>query len=207
MKCFIFCAGEIKSYDWLKNIDFQNSFIICADGGQKHLEILGTVPDVWMGDGDSLKKDEPIAKKIVKVPAKKDNTDTDLAVIYAIENGFKDITIIGALGGRFDHEFSHICLLKKILDNGGEGEILDEKNYITLKNKSFVISSNGMKYASFFPFGGDVRNFSVKNMLYEAEGITLHSGEVQASSNQFLDEKPARITFDNGLVLVVCSDD
>ncbi len=207
MKCFIFCSGKINSYAWLKNIDFENAFVICADGGQTHLDSLAVVPDVWMGDGDSLKTDTPLAKKIVKFPVKKSNTDTDLAIMYALERGFKDITIIGALGGRFDHEFSHICLLKKILDNGGRGQILDEKNYITIHNKSFELAPNGMKYVSFFPFGGDVKNFTVENMLYEANGITLSSGAVQATSNQFLDEKIAKITFDEGTVLAICSDD
>ena len=207
MKCFIFCSGKVSSYDFLKDIDFENSFVISADGGQTHTDALGVLPDVWMGDGDSLQKEAPKAKELLKFPAKKDNTDTDLAVMYALEKGFKDITIIGALGGRFDHEFSHLLLLKKILESGGDGKILDEKNFITLYDKSFCLKSNGMKYVSFFPFGGDVEGFSVEDMLYEAKNITLKCGLVQASSNQFLDGKTAKITFSDGCVLVVCSDD
>ena len=207
MKCFIFCSGKITSYSWLKSIDFSDSFIICADGGFEHAKKLGLEADVWMGDGDSLKNIKPVAKKIVTFPSKKDNTDTDLAIMYALESGFKDITILGGLGGRIDHEYSHFCLLKKVLENGATATLIDEKNTITMKNESFELYPNGRKYVSFFPFGGDIKNFSIKGLLYEAEGLTLENGKVQASSNEFLNEKKARISFDSGFLLVISSDD
>lgn len=207
MKCYIFSSGQISSYDWLKEIDFSGVFVICADGGIRHAKMLGLSVDIWMGDGDSLDSEESLAKEIIKFPVKKDNTDTDLAVEYALERGFRDITILGALGGRIDHEFSHFCLLKKIVNSGGKGFLLDEKNLITMENKSFDLINNGRKYVSFFPFGGDVENFSVKGLLYETEGIILESGKVQASSNQFADSKKARVTFDDGYILVIFSDD
>ncbi len=207
MKCYIFSSGQISSYDWLKKIDFSGAFVICADGGIRHAKMLGLSVDIWMGDGDSLNIEEPLAKEIIKFPVKKDNTDTDLAVEYALERGFRDITILGALGGRIDHEFSHFCLLKKIVQSGGKGFLLDEKNLITMENKSFDLIDYERKYVSFFPFGGDVENFSVKGLLYETEGIILECGKVQASSNQFAGLKKARITFDDGYILVIYSDD
>jgi thiamine pyrophosphokinase len=207
VKCYIFSSATIKSYSWLRNIDFSDSFIICADGGIKHTKQLGIVPDVWLGDGDSLTVDEIIAKKIIRYPVKKDNTDTDLAVMYALDNGYTDITIIGGLGGRVDHEFSHFCLLKKMLDCGTNGRLIDEKNTIAMANKSFKLENDGRKYVSFFPFGGDVKNFSVKGLLYEAEGILLDSSKVQASSNSFVDGVNASISFDSGYVLIITSDD
>lgn len=207
MKCYIFSSAKISSYGWLEKLDFSNSFVICADGGIKHAKKLGITADVWMGDGDSLQDGEIPAKKAIEFPPEKDNTDTDLAVMFALENGFRDIIIIGALGGRIDHEFSHFCLLKKILDSGGNGVLLDEKNTVTMKNAGFELCDGKRQYVSFFPFGGDVANFSVKGLKYEAEGMTLSCDQVQASSNCFLDEKNAQITFDSGYVLVICSDD
>lgn len=207
MKCYIFSSAEISSYKWLEKLDFSDAFIICADGGIKHTKKLGLTADVWMGDGDSLESDEIAAKKLVEFPPEKDNTDTDLAVMFALENGFKDITIIGALGGRIDHEFSHFCILKKILDSGARGVLLDEKNTVTMEKSSFKLTDNGRSYISFFPFGGDVKNFSIKGLRYEAEGMTLSCGQVQASSNCFNGEKTASITLDSGYLLVICSDD
>ena len=207
MRCYIFASAAIDSYEWLKNTDFSDSFIICADGGVKHAQALSLKPDVWIGDGDSLCGEDSFAAEMIKLPVQKDNTDTDLAVELALERGFRDIVIIGALGGRRDHEFSHYCLLKKILDSGGEGILLDEKNIITMKNKPFNLENIGKKYVSFFPFGGDVKNFSVKGLKYEAEGLRLSCAAAQASSNCFDGNKSATVSFDSGYVLVIFADD
>ncbi len=207
MKCFVFCSAKIECYDFLKDFDFENSFVICADGGYKHAQNLGIVPDLWLGDGDSLKDTDITAKKIVAFPPQKDNTDTDLAVMEALKRGYKDITILGALGGRLDHEYSHFCLLKKILDNGGRGTLLDSDNEITMENKSFSVLPDDKKYISFFPFGGDVSDFSVKGLCYETENMHLVSGEVQASSNCFVGEKIGEISFSSGYILVIRSND
>ncbi|MBO4940648.1 MAG: thiamine diphosphokinase [Clostridia bacterium] len=207
MRCFVFCSAQIDSYDFLKSFDFEKSFIICADGGYKHTQKLGLVPDLWIGDGDSLKNGHIAAKEIIAFPPQKDNTDTDLAVMEALRRGYKDIIILGALGGRLDHEYSHFCLLKKILDNGGRGTLLDSDNEITMENKRFSVFPDDKKYISFFPFGGDVNDFCVKGLYYETENMHLVSGEVQASSNCFVDEKIGEISFSSGYILVIRSND
>ena len=207
MRCFIFGSAPIESYDYLKNTDFSDSLIICADGGIKHANVLGITPDVWMGDGDSLYGYGVEVKERYTFPVRKDNTDMDLAMEFALEKGSRDITVIGGIGGRRDHEFSHFCLLKKLLENGAKGRFIDEKNEISMEDKSFTVYPNDKKYISFFPFGGDVTNFSVKGLRYEAEGMNLSCSRVQASSNCFDGEDEAHITFDSGYVLVIRSND
>lgn len=210
MKCYIFCSADIASYDFLNDINFEDSYIICADGGYKHALKLGIVPDLWLGDGDSLSTDSGcsvVAKEIMNFPVRKDNTDTDLAIEVALERGYSDIVILGGLGGRRDHEFSHFCLLKKILQHGGTGTLLDEKNEITMADKSFKLYPDNKKHISFFPFGDVVENFSVKGLRYEAENMTLKNGEVRASSNCFDGCDEAEITFSSGYVLIMRSDD
>ncbi len=207
MICYIFCSAPIKDYSYLKRFDFQKGFIICADGGYAHTKVLGLEPDVWLGDGDSLVEPDVVAKEKLVFPVKKDYTDTDLAVMEALNRGFREIFIIGALGGRLDHEFSHFCLLKKILDNGGRGVLIDEKNEITMENSDFTVFPDEKKYISFFPFGGDVCDFTVKGLCYEAENMRLMTNCVQASSNCFDGEKCGKISFSSGYVLVIRSDD
>ncbi len=207
MICYIFCSATVENYDSLKKFDFENNFVICADGGYMHTERLGIVPDLWLGDGDSLNKTEIQAKEIITFPIKKDYTDTDLAVTEALNRGFKEIVIIGGLGGRLDHEFSHFCLLKKILENGAKGILINDKNEITMENKPFTVYPEGKKHISFFPFGGDVTDFSVKGLLYETENMHLYTDKVQASSNCFIDDNPGKISFTSGCVLVIKADD
>jgi len=207
VKCYIFCSSKIENYEYLKSFDFVSGLVICADGGYSHAKKLGLVPDLWIGDGDSLVSKNVVAKEIMTFPVQKDNTDTDLAVMEALARGCEEIIILGALGGRLDHEFSHFCLLKKIMEHGAKGFLINENNEITMENKSFTVFPNGRKYISFFPFGGDVKNFSVKGLCYEAENMNLVCGEVQASSNCFDGEKCGEISFESGNILVVRSDD
>ena len=207
MICYIFCSAPIENYDYLQKFDFEKGFVICADGGYLHTERLGIIPDLWLGDGDSLNKNRITAKETITFPAKKDYTDTDLAVTEALRRGFKEIVILGALGGRLDHEFSHFCLLKKVLESGAKAVLINEKNEITMENKNFTVHPDGKKYISFFPFGGDVTDFSVKGLCYDAEGMHLECNKVQASSNCFDDGKPGEISFSSGYVLVIKSND
>ncbi len=207
MRCYIFCSSKIENYDFLKDFDFENSLIICADGGYKHAKKLGIKPNVWLGDGDSMNGEEINTEEKITYPTRKDNTDTDLAVELAISRGCDKIVILGGIGKRLDHEFSHFCLLKKICDLGASGFLIDEKNEITMKKDGFRLYPNDKKYISFFPYGGEVRNLSIKGLRYEASGINLECGKVQASSNCFDDADFAEITFDSGYLLVMrCSD-
>ncbi len=207
MRCYVFCSAPIEDYGYLDKYDFKKGFVICADGGYKHAKKLGIVPDLWLGDGDSLGMCEIDSKEKLVFPVKKDYTDTDLAVTEALKRGFDEILIFGALGGRLDHEFSHFCLLKKILDNGAKGFLINSKNEITMENKSFTVFPDDKKYISFFPFGGEVADFSVKGLCYEAENMTLKCNQVQASSNCFDGNKRGKISFSDGYVLVIKSND
>ncbi len=207
MRCYIFGSAKIESYDYFTNIDFSDALIICADGGIAHAQRLGVECDIWLGDGDSLNDLKISANEKINFPVKKDYTDTDLAVEMALERGCTDITILGGIGGRLDHEFSHFCLLKKIADRGAEGRLIDEKNTVTIKTDSFKVCPDGRQHISFFPYGGNVENFSVKGLKYEAEGITLECDKAQASSNSFLEDGFGEVTFDKGCVLVITSDD
>ncbi len=169
--------------------------------------MLGIIPDVWLGDGDSLDKDEICSNEKIVFPTRKDSTDTDLAVDLALSRGYKDIVIFGGLGGRIDHEYANFCLLKKVCDMGGNCSLVNEKNEIFIKKQGFELYPNKKKYVSFFPFGGDVEGFSVKGLRYEAENMKLECSKAQASSNCFENEKKASVSFSSGYVLVIRSDD
>ncbi len=207
MRCYIFSAAEIKNYDFINGYDLKNGFVICADGGYKHVEKLGLIPDVWLGDGDSLEKTEISSKEKIVFPARKDKTDTELAVDVALSRGYRDIVIFGGLGGRIDHEYANFCVLKKICDAGANAVLVDEKNEIFIQKQGFDVYPSDKKYISFFPFAGDVEGFSVDGLRYGASNIKLECSKAQASSNCFDDEKKATVSFESGYLLVIRSND
>lgn len=206
-RAIIFCGGEMDTDSvWLP--EYSESLILCADSGYKHAERLGVVPDMIIGDLDSgiEKYPESIAHKIY--PSEKDMTDTNICLDYAIEKGCREIILLGGLGGRLDHEFSHYCLLLYGLRKGVKVKIINGRNEIWMEDKPFSLFPTEKKYISFFPYGGLVEEFSVRGLKYNVEKMTLDFGQAQASSNQFDGEERAEISFKTGgLVLVMrCCD-
>ena len=207
MKSIIFSGAYIENYDYLSEINFDEYLIICADSGYKHAENLKIVPDVILGDNDSYLKKYPDNIKNLVFPQEKDFTDTHAAIDYAINNNAEEILIIGGLGGRIDHEFSHFCLMNYALDKGVKLKLINDTNEIWMENKPFKLKKSKRKYVSFFPYAGAVLNFSIKGLKYETTNMRLVPNRVQASSNEFCDSDTAIVTFDSGLVIVMLCDD
>ncbi len=206
-RAVIFCGGSMDTDSvWLS--EYQDSLILCADGGYRHAKRLGVTPDYIIGDLDSGIEEYPdsVAHKIY--PAEKDATDTNLCVDYAIEYGCNEIILLGGLGGRQDHEFSHYILLYYGLKRGAKIKLVDGAHEIWMENEPFVLYPDDKKYISFFPFGGDVQDFTIKGLKYQAEDICLSCDKVQASSNQFDGGDRADISFQKGGVVLVmrCRD-
>ena len=111
MKLLIILNGECNDYEYLKSFSNKFDFIYCADGGYRHALKAGIEPDVVLGDFDSAEKPEGIQTLVF--PAEKDETDTEIAIRYAKENGFEDITLTCALGGRSDHMLANILMLSR----------------------------------------------------------------------------------------------
>ena len=83
--CYIFGAAEGMPTDFKKEKD---DIIIAADAGYKHLEALNIIPDIILGDFDSLGF-IPNGKEIITHPERKDDTDTMLAIKTGLEKGYK----------------------------------------------------------------------------------------------------------------------
>ena len=118
-KCLIISGGK---FDKIKLQDNYNLIIAC-DKGYVHASKLKISPDIIVGDFDSSKMPRASAN-IIAVDPVKDDTDTGLAVKYALRNGYKVIDIICALGGRIDHSLANISLMKYIVEHKGVARIL-----------------------------------------------------------------------------------
>jgi len=129
----IISGGRLGNPDFfrksLKEID--NRLLICCDGGARHLGASGFLPDVIVGDMDSI---DPLQKahyehqgvEMIRHPANKDFTDTALALEYALSMKPRSIQIWGALGGRMDHAMANVYLLIRGKRSGVKTCLLDE---------------------------------------------------------------------------------
>lgn len=109
-------------------------------------------------------------------------------------------------GGRLDHFMANIGLLKKAIERDVKAYIIDDKNIITMTKESIVIENIGMKYVSFYAYGGNVENLTLKGSKYELNNYELKPFEGICNSNEFKEEK-IFVNFKSGTLIIIYSQD
>lgn len=199
--CSSFIDTDISSYT------AADSLLICADGGCEYADGAGLVPNMIIGDCDSAEKPYPSDIPHRIYPSEKDKTDSELCVDYAIDQGCDDILLLGATGGRLDHEYANYNLLLYGLKKSVKIRLADARNEVWMENKPFRLRRGLKKYVSFFPFCGTVEGLTIKGLKYTTENLRLESGSTLTCGNEFDKEDEAYISFDKGVLLVMrCSD-
>jgi thiamine pyrophosphokinase len=113
--------------------------VVGADAGARHAAPLGLPLHLIVGDFDSLDPAELAAfeaggVRIEAHPTEKDATDTELALIAALEAGAHEIGIVASWGGRPDHALGTLSLLAhpRLLAAGAGAVLLDAASRIRL---------------------------------------------------------------------------
>ncbi|NLK97486.1 MAG: thiamine diphosphokinase [Epulopiscium sp.] len=207
MNVLIFAGGEIRDYSFYKEYVDRADYIICADRGMEHGRILNITPDIIIGDFDSASEESILFFKNKNVPfltfpSKKDKTDTEISLEYAIEKRPSHIWIAGGLGSRFDHTLGNVHLLYSALQRNVAATLINEYNQIHLINKEIFISGNENDIVSLVPFTMEVRGVCTEGLYYALSNATLTAGSSYGISNVMTSPK-ARISIQSGLLLVI----
>lgn len=213
MKALIFANGKAKKgvmvYRALSDSD--DAYIIAADGGARIAWLYDKSVQTVIGDMDSLSEEE-LAKleaggaEILRHPPEKNETDLELALIYALDKGAKWIRIIGAIGGRFDQMLANVYLLAlpQLLDC--DVALLAGNQIITLLRPGLHhVTGNLGDTISLIPVSGDVRGISTRGMKYTLVDEVLAFGPARGISNVLVVPQ-ASVTFQSGLLLCVHTD-
>jgi len=176
----------------------ENEFIIGVDIGAYLLAVNDIEIDLSIGDFDSVNDTqfEAIKKhsKVIKrFDEKKDYTDTYLAIQTALLMDYDEIVIYGGTGGRFDHEFANVNLLKL-----GNISIVSDNIMMYMLDPGSYSIENKFKYISFFAIE-DVTGLTLSGFKYELDNINLTTEDPLCISN----ENQGVISFKEGLILVV----
>lgn len=173
-KCAIITGGEISSYSSLDISHLRNATIISADAGYLHAKKLGLKTNIIIGDFDSLNEIPKDTDEVISFPKYKDDTDTMLAIKLALERGFDDIEIYGALGNRLDHTFANIQALSYIREKNAKGAIISDSNIIYfIKNESLIIKKKENFSLSLFSFSERCEGVSIKGVKYILENAVI----------------------------------
>ena len=188
--------------------------VISADSGMEFCRKAELLPDLILGDFDSARPEtlaffrEKCPERIETFPARKDWTDTELAIMKALEAGAGKITVLGGTGTRLDHVMGNIHLLKQALDAGAECVLTDPHNRIRMIAGMRKLKKKEQfgKYVSLVPFTPQVTGLTLQGFAYNVENVTLEAGTSLGISNEIQDEE-AVINFREGILLVMESRD
>ena len=185
MKAFIYTGGTVDAA-YITEHPKGDDLKIAADSGYHTALALGEVPDLLLGDFDSLRAcDIPKRVERLQVPAEKDFTDTQLAVDTALKKGATELVIIGGLDGRLDHTLSNLAILEDLSEKRLHAVITNGFNRVRyLRATSTRLARSGFRYVSLLALSETVKGVSIEGCKYPLKNATLRRSFQYAVSNE-----------------------
>jgi len=207
MKAVIFAGGEIGDYEKVKKYLSDSNLIICADSGIEHAFNMDVIPDLLVGDMDSisakcLEKAKKLNIKHQNFPSEKDYTDTELALDIALRKGASEAILLGGLGDRPDHGLANIFLMVSLKKSGLDLKLADENWEMFLIDKPVEVSGKKGDVLSLIPISSEVKGVETQGLYYPLKCETLFMGHTRGISNIFLGNT-AKVSIKQGLLLAV----
>ena len=196
--CRIIGAGECRKLDFEKE---NGDLIIAADGGCAYLEKAGLVPDIMIGDFDSLGY-VPKGNEVIKLNPVKDITDMDAAVSVGIERGYTEFHLYGACGGRFDHTLANIQLVASLAQKNKKAYIHGETIITAVSNGEITFDKDCKGYISVFSHSDKAVGVSIQGLKYTLDNAEFSNVFPLGVSNEFVGAE-SRISVENGTLLIV----
>ena len=199
-RCFIFAAG---TYYGLRQRPQPGDLVLAADAGYRVCRQEGIVPDLLLGDFDSM--DQPADfDRVRRVPVEKDDTDTMLAVKTALDQGCDTVYIYGGTGGkRLDHTLANLQTLLYLRRRGARGYVYDDDFVWTvIENESLTVERTvEWGLLSVFCLGAPASGIDEEGVQYPLSGASLTAEFPLGISNHIL-EPAARVAVRSGALLV-----
>lgn len=199
-QCCIFAGADFS----LTVTPPENALIIAADSGYNTVKRLNLIPDIVLGDFDSLGGKPDCSCEVITAAEEKDDTDTMLAVKTALSRGYTDITVYGAVGGRLDHTAANIQTLSYILKNGGFGRLVGERDTVELLAAGdYSYKRRSGEYMSLFSYSENAV-LTTSGTKYNLTSYRLDNTFPLGVSNEIIEDK-CRIFVQSGQILVIFS--
>ncbi|MCE3036732.1 thiamine diphosphokinase [Helicobacter sp. faydin-H20] len=148
------------------------TFLVACDGAIKHLDRLKIIPNIIIGDLDSISKkfQKKYANKIIHIKEQESN-DLSKAFFYCIKQNFTHITILGATGKREDHTLANISLLLQYYDYANV-EIKSDYGYFKVYETPCKVPSHKGQQISLFCLETH-RKITSTNLKYPLKNLAL----------------------------------
>jgi thiamine pyrophosphokinase len=202
--CIIIANGKVpRKTDLIFFMSIGYTTLICADGGANSVYKLGMVPDIIIGDLDSIepdvKKYYSTKTKIVKY-SRQNDTDVEKCIKYAVKNKYEKCILLGATGDRLDHTICNLGILLKFQKQINIS-MMHENSYLQILKGSNVINTIKGETISIYGFDKKTRIRS-SGLKYSLKNISLPFGERESTSNMAVKNK-VEIKITGGNVFLV----
>ena len=209
MRILIFANGILSPDTDVSGRLGSDDYLIAADGGSEHCRKLGLIPDVIIGDLDSLPPDRVSewrekGVEILRHPCRKDQTDLELSLDLAQKKGAEEILIFGALGLRWDMTLANIMLLTSPALAGIRVLLVDGPwEVFTIRaEQEVVVRGQSGDILSLVPLSREASGITLRHLAYPLENETLTMGSARGVSN-VLTDRPGEIGLGQGLLLAM----
>jgi thiamine pyrophosphokinase len=207
-RAIIFANGDLPEPERLRQRLRADDLVIAADGGSRHCQALGLRPHAVVGDLDSLSAEarsafEQAGVHLESHPAHKDESDLELALLYAARQGATRMVIVGALGGRLDMTLANILLLTHPALASVRVEVWHGVQTAWLiRPPGDEVRGQAGDTLSLMPLNGDALGVVTRGLLYALANERLAFGPARGLSN-VLTAATARVELRAGVLLAV----
>jgi thiamine pyrophosphokinase len=197
-------GGEGPPRDLLEPVLSSVVLTIAADSGFDLARKLKILPDLLVGDFDSLEPSKELEdypeKRIRRYPRDKDETDAELGLQALWDMGIQRTVVAGGGGGRVDHLLALVSLFER---EKTPTLWYTAKELIQVVEGAHVVTECKGQTVSFFPLGGSVAGMRSSGLKWPLDGLEWNRGDIGVS-NVFT-EDPSTISVAQGRLLMVRS--
>ncbi len=206
MEVMIIANGDVSGLEGLLSRCSKDVYIICADGAARYLVAIGLVPNLLVGDFDSIAPEDLEWMKernvnLRQFPVQKDSTDSELALEYALALKPHCITLLGGIGSRWDHSLSNILFLDRLRRQGIKARLINETGQLTITDSRLEIEGEPGEIVSIIPLSELAEGVTLKGLEYPLTNHDIPRGSSLGISNRLLEHR-GLITLKKGVLLV-----
>lgn len=212
-RAIVVADGRVDAQELRREAAGPGTLVIGADGGAARAHAAGVRVDLVVGDLDSLSQAalaELVAAgtEVRRALPDKDESDTELAILTALERVSGPIVVLGALGGaRIDHELANLLLLAHPRLDGRDVAILERATTIRRVGMDtgpgdVTLTGERGDLVTLLPIGGPVEGVTTHDLRYPLHAETLTPGPARGLSNELLGSS-ASVTSVRGRLLVI----
>jgi thiamine pyrophosphokinase len=177
--------------------------LICADGGANSALKMNLIPDVIIGDLDSISPEAlKVFKSVTKIIRLKRQNDTDVekCLKYVINNQYDEALLVGATGNRLDHTFCNLGIVLKFFPQI-KISLVAENSFLRAYTGNVELKTFPGETISIYCISAKTK-ISSQGLKYELQNISLPFG-IRESTSNIAKTELTKLKITNGVAFVI----